>query len=565
MATTSTPLRGVIYGRRSKEDRDQGGSIEQQLQWAAQACEREGITVVGTFTDAGKSGHATAQRTGFHDMLKFCQDTYRRGEPVDVIVTWHANRFSRADSQETSWFFWEYRKVGVDRMLTSQRWIHFEQMEDRVLLGLEQDVSSNKYSRDLAEVSTRGKLTKAKAGGWCGGPVPYGYLLTFTKDAVGRPRPDRLVIDPQTAPVVRWLFACYATGCYSLRMLTAELNGRGEPTPTARANAARKATLWSVPTVRKILTNDVYLGRLVWNRTHQGRFFGVVGMEIKAKPNRGKRTTARNERAEYILPPADTHEALVTQDVFDLCRRRLIEQRKNTTPRRGGTDLVLTGLLRCGHCGGRMIGRHHRGVPRYLCGSYLQFGKSACAYNSLPELPLKRTIIRKLQERFTPEFFEQCRAVLKEEACADARPDDTARLARRLADLEAQLSRAARRVIVEEDEGLAAEYRKEAQRLKGERDKVAADLDAARRLTEERADPTAEVDAAMELVGRLEETLDRATPAEVRAVLGDHVEQVELWFRHEQAGRETRCHFVRGLVWLREDSPLAFCLSTSNR
>src|SRR5262245_23443194 len=173
---------------------DQAGSVEQQLTWAEGACAKAGVEAVASFADHGKSGHATAKRKGFHDMLAYCQDAQRRGEPVDVIVTWHANRFSRADSIETSWYLHEFRKAGVGKMLTAERWVSFDRLEDRVLLGLEQDVSSHKYSVDLAHACIRGKLTRAKAGAWCGGRVPLGYRLTFRvgEGRGGRPLPDRL-------------------------------------------------------------------------------------------------------------------------------------------------------------------------------------------------------------------------------------------------------------------------------------------------------------------------------------------------------------------------------------
>ena len=169
--------RAVIYARMSTAD--QAGSIEQQLAWAESACKREGLTVASTFTDAGKSGHATSKRDGFHAMLKFCQDAAGLGQAVDVIACWHANRFSRADSQESSWYFWEFRKAGVGRMLTSERWIDFEKMEDRVLLNLEQDVSSNKYSKDLAAATTRGMIRQAQAGKRLGGRLPFGYRWQY--------------------------------------------------------------------------------------------------------------------------------------------------------------------------------------------------------------------------------------------------------------------------------------------------------------------------------------------------------------------------------------------------
>jgi hypothetical protein len=73
-------------------------------------------------------------------------------------------------------------------------------------------------------------------------------------------------------------------------------------------------------------------------------------------------------------------------------------------------------------------------------------------------------------------------------------------------------------------------------------------LDAARRGAEAAPDPWANVDDALTLLGLLDEALARAEPAEVRLILLDHVERVELWFRHEQVRHETHCHFARGLI-----------------
>src|SRR5262245_39942360 len=103
------PIRAVAYYRKSNDD--DGSSVEQQREWAhkavARACEavdRQPIELVREFTDQAKTGWNTAKRTDFHEMLKFCQDEKRRGHPIDAILCWNANRFSRADSQETSWF-----------------------------------------------------------------------------------------------------------------------------------------------------------------------------------------------------------------------------------------------------------------------------------------------------------------------------------------------------------------------------------------------------------------------------------------------------------------------------
>jgi DNA invertase Pin-like site-specific DNA recombinase len=562
--------RGVIYGRMSKDD--QATSIEQQLAWAQTACQRERVNALRTFTDAGISGHATGKRNGFHEMLLYCQDEARQGRPVDAIVCWHSNRFSRADSQETGWYLWEFRKTGVSKMLTSERWIDFERMEDRVLLGIQQDVSNHKYSVDLAHASTRGKLANARNDRWNGGRVPYGYRLRLIDRGNGRPEPDCLIPDPETAAVVRWIFTSYGAGHGSLRQLAEQLHARGVLTSSAYAKEGRAAKRWSAAALRNILTSEVYLGRLVWNRTHQGRFLGVVGLELKSRPSRAGRAADHNDRADHICPDKDTHEPLVDLATFEACQRRLAAQRKITTPKRGGTDLVLTGMLTCGHCGRRLVGRHKHGgkaTPIYMCGSYQAHGKGACNFNSLPEAPLLGAIIRKLHAQFTPAFFARCEQVLLAKVKGEAvAPDAVGQTQRLLAQLEAQVARAARRVLTEDDEQLA-DLRAQLRELTGERDRQAAEVERLKREADHSrdADPLADVKAAMALVARLDEAMAHATTGEKRAILRDLVEHVEVWFRHEpiKGGAETRCTFVRGLIWLPEGSPLATCLSMSHR
>jgi DNA invertase Pin-like site-specific DNA recombinase len=75
--------------------------------------------VVREFADQAEKGHETASRSEFHEMLRFCQQQ-RQGTPINAVVVWNENRFSRSDSQETAWFIWEFRKAGVTRMFTAK-------------------------------------------------------------------------------------------------------------------------------------------------------------------------------------------------------------------------------------------------------------------------------------------------------------------------------------------------------------------------------------------------------------------------------------------------------------
>src|SRR5262249_597994 len=241
-------------------------------------------------------------------------------------------------------------------------------------------------------------------------------------------------------------------------------------------------------------------------------------------------------------------------------QRRRAERRGRTTPQRGGGNYVFTSLLRCAHCQSPMQGKNFpvqrkgaegQASPGYVCGGYQTFGKRKCYYHTVQDRPLLAAVLRKVREKFPPAFLEQCRLAFRAEAAADHTAEEAERLARQVEALDRRISRATRRLLDEEDPRVLGACRAEIQTCHDEREKAQAALEAVRRAAEGKGDPEAEVEKCMALLGRLDVVLPNATPAEVRAVLRDHLERVELWFDHEQKGRETRCRFARGLIYLR--------------
>src|SRR5216683_1057263 len=111
-------------------------------------------------------------------------------------------------------------------------------------------------------------------GRYLGGRPPYGYRLgdagphpNKAHAAWGR-RAHRLEPDPQTAPVVRWMFAQRLAG-HSLARITRALNDAGIPCPSAsdpQRNPHRSGKAWTLTTVAAIVANPRYTGRQVWNR-----------------------------------------------------------------------------------------------------------------------------------------------------------------------------------------------------------------------------------------------------------------------------------------------------------
>src|SRR5262249_30540122 len=273
----------------------------------------------------------------------------------------------------------------------SHGWIDFSDDTHRLLFNITQDTSNHRFVKELARDVLRGKLTVAKEGRRNGGRAPFGYPPG--DEAVARPpgpraRPAKLVIHEEHAAIVREMFRAYAAGETSLYRIARDLNARGVKPP--------RAAKWSPTSIRSLLVNEVYLGTLVWNKTDQAKFFGVVDMEVQ--PRQGVRTSAhpcaRRPKKDHIAREGH-HEALVDRDTFDRVQRRLVENQKGRNRADRGV-YILRSLLRCGVCGEPMVGKRQtwgKKKPMYRCGTYNTHGpEGGCPGTPIYEEPLVRCI-----------------------------------------------------------------------------------------------------------------------------------------------------------------------------
>jgi DNA invertase Pin-like site-specific DNA recombinase len=559
---STEPVRAVAYYRMSSAAQE--NSIEQQRRWAQEACPRAGLELAAEFADAARPGHETDRRQEFLAMLEFCRAEHRRGRPVRVIVCWAMSRFSRSDSTETSWFIWEFRKAGIERIFTASGWIDFRKMEDRVLLNVTQDATNHKYVQDLAQATLRGRLDRARNGLRNGGAAPYAYRIEYEESVrKGRRRLDPVRLlpgEPAEVDVVRELFDRYAAGEVSLRGLAEDLNNRNVPPPGRfHGRYKDKRPSWCGATVKVILQNPAYLGALVWNRRGTGKFFGVVDLEVVPQPG-VRRDAGRRDRD--VVRVEGAHEPLVSRAVFDRVQEQLLRRRGRTTPAKGGGNLTLTGLLRCGHCQRPMTGLNVRTgadkqgprVQRYVCGGYALYGRQVCHYNCLDEAPLAAALAAKIREGFlNPDTLQRLREEIRRRA--GSRRHGQARLStlrRQLEALEVQADKAADLLLQEADPRVTAKVREKLVALEDRRERAAAELAAAQRDSRPGENPEALVDAAVALMGRFEEVMAGAEPAEKRAVLRGLIDRVELFFSHEQRGQRVFCRFVRGLIYFKD-------------
>jgi hypothetical protein len=544
---STEPLRGVFYGRKSNDDGTD--SIDQQEEWARTASAKENIELLGFFTDQGISGQDTARRKDFHAMLKFCQEQHRRGMPVDCIVLWHPNRFSRADSHETSWFIWEFRKVGVHRMFSaSHGWRDFRKMEHRLLGLIEQDTNYNPYARDLAQGALRGHIRRAKEGRPQGGQVPLGFRLTYELiEYKGKKRkvPCKYVEDPETAWIVRELFFRYLEEGASLSTLCDWLNDQNIP-------VRGRSTRWLPQTVRNILTNERYLGHALYAQHATGKdFFVVDGVPVARE---GKISYTARKRSETIAKEC-WHDRLIDDETFQRVQEKLARKAPTYDCRRKGRAFRLAGLLYCGHCQAHLCGRFERnrrsaqdpGRFCYICGTYNVSGQ--CHHNLIQEEPLLRAIANKIKQKLPPllnDLRQQIRQQVQEESIGD---DNAAAAAEReIKRLTAKIETAGRRLATEDERYLPV-IRKELDRLQAQLEPVQKALEASIKVPIDVEDAEATIEGTLALVSQLDDVLARADASEVRKTLHQLITKVEVYFNHAVKGGQTRSTFARALVY----------------
>ena len=227
--------------------------------------------------------------------------------------------------------------------------------------------SKREITRTRIRVRTAMAAQTREQGRYLGGRPPYGYRLADAGPhpnrahaAWGR-RARRLDTDPETAPIVRWIFAQRLAG-HSLARITRALNEAGIPCPSAAdpgRNTHRAGLAWSLTTVRAILANPRYTGRQVWNRQPS-----AMDLIDPANTGLGHRQVQRWALPEgWVISARPAHPALVSEEDF-IGVQGIRAPREN--PDRG-RQYRLAGLMRCGICGRRPESCWANNRAAYLC------------------------------------------------------------------------------------------------------------------------------------------------------------------------------------------------------
>lgn len=317
------------YLRLSREEAQSGesASIKNQRLMITNYCTQHGLNLVRTFVDDGWSG-GNFERPGFQEMMRELE----KGR-ADIVITKDLSRLGR-DMVEASYYAEQYYPEHGIRYIAIAD--NFDTEHENIMAPF-QFAMNEVYLRDGSRKVKDVLRTKREQGQYCACP-PYGY-----KKEKGNK--NHLVPDEVTAPVVKRIFRQAANGDSS-RRIALDLNQDGIIPPLkyrvlyrddfSEVGASRMSDIWNYTTVKRILKNRVYLGHTVLGRSRK------VSVKSKKKVAIPKEDWAVTE---------NTHEALVTTEIFELAQENLGRGTSCYKAYNHVRKSIFSGIAVCGKCG----------------------------------------------------------------------------------------------------------------------------------------------------------------------------------------------------------------------
>ncbi len=381
--------RVAIYARFSS-DNQRDASIEDQLRICRERAKREGWQIIDSYSDRALSG-SNLLRPGIQALMQDAQN----GQ-FDIVLAESLDRISR-DQEDVAGVYKRFSFADIKIVTLSEGEIN------ELHIGLKGTMGAL-YLKDLADKTRRGLRGRIE-NGKSGGGNSYGYDVVKKVSADGTPERGDRTINPFEATIVRRIFSEYAKG-KSPRKIAHQLNKEEIAGP--RGSQWGPSTLHgNVKRGTGILNNEMYIGRLVWNR-----------LRYIKNPETGKRVSRLNPQEEWIVHDVPDLR-IIDEDLWKEVKTRQTGIRHKFVSADGNgltaikrNRYLFSGLIKCASCGGGFSI-----IYRDTFGCSTMKNKGTCTNDArINRQDLERRILLALRENLMqPDLFaEFCDEYTKE-------------------------------------------------------------------------------------------------------------------------------------------------------
>ena len=385
---TASPLVTALYCRLSLEDgkENESMSISNQKLLLKDYAERNGMFHCEFYVDDGFTGR-NFRRPSFQRMISDIE-----AGRIGCVITKDLSRLGRNYIESGSYMEVFFPKHNVRYIAITDNYDSLNKQE--MDIAPFKNILNDMYSRDISKKVLAGRMTRSRQGKFCGGQPPMGLMRDPDDNG-------HLIIDPETAPVIRRIYDLALDGLGNMRICKVLMEER---IPITRMQTGTDCGVnyyaWSGSRISTILRNPFYKGAHVVCKTHQK---GIRSNTYNIIPR---------EQREVI---EDCHEAIISKAEWDkvqqLIDRRPPIMKGNSCPYYN----IFHGIVYCATCGKSMQARYEKvgrtdrdrrtGKERepidrayYICQTYNRLGKNACTSHKIEARDLYNLVLSDIQE-----------------------------------------------------------------------------------------------------------------------------------------------------------------------
>jgi len=528
--------RAVAYLRCSTDK--QPLSLEDQRRTIGRWADPRGVRVIRWYADEAMSGASASDRDGFQSMVQELE----KQRDADLVLCYDISRFGRTDNDEAGYYRYRIRQAGAEVVYVAESAVTGGETDELLVPILQ--YQKREQLRALSRDTLRGTMGLAARGAWCGGPAPFGYTREVRAQdgtplrrlgpgerahnedgaAVFLVPGDRLEIE---AVRLAWDLRYLEWKSYdAIRDRIAEL---GVP--------PRRSSTWRSSSVRVLLLNPVYTGRMTYGTRTSGKFHRVSASGSPTPRSRRESGRLTRQRRDAIVVEG-AHEPIVSPEAcraFQAWEREQADPARRPRPRARlrKSKYLLAGLLRCGLCGFRYVGHrtssHRKGrdylYRYYVCGGHQGSGARVCPRLAIRMEDLDELVLDKIRERWLLLDRRRMRRQVREALEKPAAPTfDPSVVHREVTALEARMVTLAEALDPEHADVTNRAIRN----LKARRDAWLARLEEETRRHRSREQASREAEAIAEVVTQFPKLWRHATAEERKELLRCFLQGVEI-------------------------------------
>lgn len=313
----------AIYLRKSREDIEsekygEGETLARHEKILTTLASKRNLSIGKIYREI-VSGETISERKEMQKLLKDVENEKWTG--VLVVEVERLARGDTADQGRVSKAF----KYSHTKIITPVKTYDPDNEFDEEYFEFGLFMSRREY-KTINRRLQRGREISAQEGKFVGNIAPFGYDRVKLKDSKGY----TLSINQNEAPIVKEIFRLYTFENNTINSVAKQLNNMNlKP---------RISDEWSISSIKDILSNPTYIGKIVWNRRKQ-----------KKKTKNGHIYISRPRNQNYLIYDG-LHEPIIDTKTWELVQ----EKRKQNTPKVKHNNIVqnpLVGLVFCEKCG----------------------------------------------------------------------------------------------------------------------------------------------------------------------------------------------------------------------